>query len=196
MTALRSIAPEIGPDVGPALLGLARAALDRGPAGALPEPGTAGLPPLLESHRASFVTLTAGGRLRGCCGHLEPTGPLALDVWRSAHASAYRDPRFPPAARHEIPGLAIEVSVLDLPEPMDVGSEAELLAAVEPGRDGIIVALGERRATFLPKVWSSLPEPADFLRELRRKAGLRGDFWSEELRWARYRVVSFCDRPR
>ena len=182
--------------LGPELLGLARRAVERGPSGALPEPDPGELGGALREPGASFVTLTAAGRLRGCCGHLEPTGPLALDVWRSAHASAYRDTRFPPVRREEIGGLTIEVSVLGRPEPLAAGSEEELLALVEPGHDGLIVVLGAARATFLPKVWSSIPEPADFLRELRRKAGLPADFWSTDLRWSRYRVDAFGESSR
>jgi AmmeMemoRadiSam system protein A len=183
-------------DLGPTLLGLARRAVERGPSGALPEPDTRTLGEALREPRASFVTLSADGRLRGCCGHLEPTGPLAMDVWRAAHASAYRDTRFPPVRPEEIGGLTIEVSVLGRPEPVAAGTEEELLARIEPGLDGLIVALGPARATFLPKVWSSIPEPAAFLRELRRKAGLPADFWSHDLQWSRYRVDAFGESPR
>ena len=183
------------PEQGHGLLGLARRAVERGPGGALPEPDVRELGEALREPRASFVTLTAAGRLRGCCGHLEPTGPLGLDVWRSAHASAYRDTRFPPVRREEVGGLGIEVSVLGRPEPIAAASEQELVDMLEPGLDGVIVTLGTARATFLPKVWSSIPEPAVFLRELRRKAGLPVDFWSEELRWMRYRVEAFRESP-
>ena len=182
-------------EFGSELLGLARRAVERGPGGALPEPDIGELGEALQAPRASFVTLTAAGRLRGCCGHLEPTAPLGVDVWRAAHASAYRDTRFPPVRREEIDGLRIEVSVLGRPEPLPAGSEPELVEVLRPGLDGVIVALGTARATFLPKVWSSLPEPAAFLRELRRKAGLPGDFWSEDLRWFRYRVEAFGESP-
>jgi len=174
--------------LGPHLLGLARRAVEQGPRGALPEPDAAGLEGRLGQPGASFVTLTAGGSLRGCCGHLEPTGPLGLDVWRAAHASAYRDPRFPPVTPAEIGGVRIEVSVLGPPEPMACRSDAELLEQLRPGEDGLIVSVGGIRATFLPKVWESLADPVDFVRELRRKAGLPVDFWPEDLRWARYRV--------
>jgi AmmeMemoRadiSam system protein A len=177
--------------LGPALLGLARRALEQGPRGALPEPDAASLEGRLGRPGASFVTLTAGGLLRGCCGHLEPTGPLGVDVWRAAHASAYRDPRFPPVTSAEIGSVRIEVSVLGSPEPMACRSEPELLAQLRPGEDGLIVTLGAIRATFLPKVWASLTDSADFVRELRRKAGLPADFWSEDLRWSRYRVDAY-----
>jgi AMMECR1 domain-containing protein len=50
----------------------------------------------------------------------------------------------------------------------------------------LIVEEGTRRATFLPKVWEVLPRAEDFLRELRLKAGLAADHWSDTLRFSRY----------
>jgi AMMECR1 domain-containing protein len=37
-------------------------------------------------------------------------------------------------------------------------------------------------------VWEQLPEPAAFLAQLKRKAGLPGDFWSPAVRLSRYTV--------
>ena len=56
----------------------------------------------LAQPRASFVTLTIEGELRGCCGTLEPVRPLLLDVWNNAQASAFRDPRFAPLTRARV----------------------------------------------------------------------------------------------
>ena len=53
---------------------------------------------------------------------------------------------------------------------------------------------GRRRATFLPQVWDSLPEAADFLSELKQKAGLPADFWHPDLQLRRYGVEKFCER--
>ncbi|MFP5460902.1 MAG: AMMECR1 domain-containing protein [Gammaproteobacteria bacterium] len=49
-----------------------------------------------------------------------------------------------------------------------------------------------RRSTFLPQVWEQLPDAGDFLAALRRKAGLPGDFWHEEVRIHRYEVRKFA----
>ena len=62
------------------------------------------------------------------------------------------------------------------------GDEGYGLFAVD--RDG-------GRATFLPQVWEQLPQPADFLFQLKRKAGLPGDFWHDGLRLQRYSVAKF-----
>jgi AMMECR1 domain-containing protein len=39
-------------------------------------------------------------------------------------------------------------------------------------------------------VWEQLPEPREFLRYLKRKAGLPADYWSAQLRVSRYTTVS------
>ena len=140
---------------------------------------------------ASFVTLTLDGRLRGCIGSLTPERPLVEDVAANAFASAFADPRFPAVEGHEVDRLGIEISVLGPALPLAADSEADLLAALRPGVDGLILRRGENRATFLPQVWSQLPEPADFLRHLKKKAGLDAGYWSEDLQFWRYITESF-----
>ncbi len=73
---------------------------------------------------------------------------------------------------------------------------ADLLAQLRPGEDGLILTDGPRCATFLPMIWDSLPEPRAFLEQLRRKAGLAEDHWSERLMVSRYRAESFSEPPR
>jgi AmmeMemoRadiSam system protein A len=147
--------------------------------------------PALRARRASFVTLHEGGQLRGCIGHLEAIQPLVTDVAENAFSAAFRDPRFPPVTSGELDALHIEISVLSPAVPMDFSSEADLLAQIQPGRDGLILEDGPARGTFLPTVWESVPDPADFLRHLRRKAGLPPHHWSEHLRVSRYHTECF-----
>lgn len=139
---------------------------------------------------ASFVTLKRLGQLRGCRGLLEPARPLFEDVWLNAWSSAYEDPRFPPLAASELDDLDIAISVLSALEPILARSEHELLGQLEPGQHGLVLAFGPRRATFLPAVWSSLPDPGRFLGELKAKAGLPRDFWSPEMEAWRYTTRS------
>jgi AmmeMemoRadiSam system protein A len=149
------------------------------------------LPPDLRQHRASFVTLTIEDRLRGCCGSLEPRRPLAVDVWLNAQASAFHDSRFAPLASWEWSEVDVEVSVLSPLEAVPAGSEAELLRAIRPGADGLVIAWRGRRATFLPKVWEQFASPPEFLRHLKQKAGWAGDFWSPDVEAWRYHTETF-----
>jgi len=160
-------------------------------------PDEAALPPELREPRASFVTLTVGGELRGCCGTLEPRRPLATDVWHNARASAFGDPRFQPLEAREWHRVDLEVSVLSPLERVPVRTEAELIAQLVPGEDGLVVAWRGSRATFLPKVWEQLRDPVEFLGHLKRKAGWAPEFWAEDVEVWRYftEVIAGERRP-
>ena len=145
----------------------------------------------LKALRASFVTLHLGGQLRGCMGHLEALQPLVVDVAENAYAAAFRDPRFSPVRATELDGLEYQVSVLSPATPLRFASEADLLGQLRPGVDGLILREGARRGTFLPSVWTSLPEPAQFLTQLKLKAGLAPNHWSDTLQVSRYTTESF-----
>ena len=136
--------------------------------------------------RASFVTLEKNGRLRGCIGSLEAWRPLAVDVAENAFAAAFRDPRFPPVHSEEVEELEIHLSLLTAPVAMTFSSEADLLAQLRPGVDGLILSAGPCRGTFLPSVWAELATPPLFLSQLKRKAGLAADYWSPSVRIWRY----------
>ncbi len=147
-------------------------------------------PPRLVEPGASFVTLTRGGRLRGCMGRLEASRPLAEDVAANARASAWFDPRFPPVEPGELADLALDISVLAPSVPLPAASEADLVAALRPGIDGLIVREGERRATYLPAVWAQFADPREFVTQLKRKAGLAPGHWSDSIRFERYATES------
>ena len=149
------------------------------------------LPPALHERRAAFVTLEADSRLRGCIGSLEATRPLATDVAHNAHGAAFADPRFPPVKEDEVEGLRIKVSVLSPAAPMQVESEADLVASLRPGIDGLIIEDGDKRATFLPSVWTGIPEPERFVHALAKKAGWPAGHWSDTARVWRYTTEEF-----
>ena len=174
------------------LLRTAAAAIDARIAGVtLEEPPITGLPAELQVERASFVTLTISGELRGCCGTIEPRRALALDVWRNAQVSAFDDPRFPPLAVREWTQVDLEIAVLSPLERVEAPGEKQLLRTLEPRQDGLVIAWRGRRATFLPKVWEHLPQPRDFLDRLKAKAGWPADFWAADVEVWRYRTESF-----
>jgi hypothetical protein len=74
-----------------------------------------------------------------------------------------------------------------------VASERELHARLRPGIDGVTIRWGDRRGTFLPQVWESLPTAREFIAQLKRKAGLPVDFWSADLSISRYTVKKFTE---
>jgi AmmeMemoRadiSam system protein A len=145
-------------------------------------------PAELTERRATFVTLEINHQLRGCIGMLEAVRPLAEDIAENAYSAAFKDPRFPPLEAHELDKLDIHLSILTPAEPVSFSSEQDLLAQLKPGIDGLILEEGHRRGTFLPSVWESLPEPEQFLRHLKQKAGLAPDYWSANIRVSRYQA--------
>lgn len=177
--------PELRTPLGKSLLVLARNAIGRAfdrrdhPFTDLPE---------LHVPGATFVTLTQHDTLRGCIGSLSAYRPLIDDVRENAGAAAFSDPRFPPVSDEEFDGLRVEVSLLSPPHPMSFRDEADALAQLRPQIDGVILNMGNRRATFLPQVWEQLPEARVFMTHLKQKAGLPADFWSPDLRLERYQV--------
>ena len=187
---------ELPTDAGLILLPLARSAIAHrlGPTGQVPAVAVKRAA-WLEEPGASFVTLTSGrlpgGPLRGCIGALEAHRPLRDDVKTNAVAAATRDPRFPPLAPAELEDTVVEVSVLSAPTALPVAGEAELLARLRPGMDGVILSDARHRATFLPQVWEQLPDPADFLARLRRKAGLPADYWGRDVVVETYTVTAW-----
>jgi AmmeMemoRadiSam system protein A len=150
--------------------------------------------PALRAVGACFVTLESAGALRGCIGSLEPVRPLFLDVARNA-VKAMADPRLPPVTSSEWPSLDVKVSVLSCPEPLPIGDRDELLAALRPGVDGLILADDRLRATFLPAVWAKLPEPARFVTALLDKGGWPAGRWPMRLHVHRYTAAEFASRP-
>ncbi len=137
---------------------------------------------------ASFVTLTRDGQLRGCIGSIEARQPLLADVKHNALAAAFHDPRFSPLTHREFDRIRIEVSLLSPLEQLTFHNEAHLLSQLRPGKDGLVLEFGAHRSTFLPQVWEQLPEPPDFIAQLKRKAGLPGQFWHPGLLVFRYHV--------
>ncbi|MGH8377519.1 MAG: AMMECR1 domain-containing protein, partial [Gammaproteobacteria bacterium] len=87
--------------------------------------------------------------------------------------------------------LHIEISVLSKAEPIKANNRAELLRALRPGEDGLIVREGAVQATFLPAVWRSLPDAGVFYDELMKKAGLGAGHWSSALQFFRYHTEHF-----
>ena len=147
--------------------------------------------PWLAERGACFVTLSQYGNLRGCIGSLEAYRSLLTDLKSNAVSAAMRDPRFSPLRKEELGITAIEISLLSPPQPMAFTGEADALAQLRPGTDGVVFEYDGYRSTFLPQVWEQLPSPQEFMAHLKRKAGLPADFWETGVKLSRYTVTKF-----
>ncbi len=147
----------------------------------------------LAERGSTFVTLQRDGALRGCIGSLEPSRALEHDVRHNAAAAAFHDPRFEPVTEREWPALRVEVSLLHPARRLEAADEGEALARLVPDVDGVVLQWRGARATFLPQVWSQVRDAAEFLRLLKRKAGLPAGFWASDVALWRYTVSKWAE---
>ena len=164
---------------GERLVRAARRALAEAAAGGRPEPD-ADLESRFPFRSGVFVTLTMGGRLRGCIGHPAPDMRLCSAVVDSAASAGTSDPRFRPVSPGELGGIAVEVTVLSEPEEIRTEDPAQREQRVRVGRDGLIVRSGGASGLLLPQVpveygWG----PREFIERACEKAGLGPDCWAD-----------------
>ncbi|SFI93507.1 uncharacterized protein, PH0010 family/AmmeMemoRadiSam system protein A [Nitrosomonas sp. Nm34] len=178
------------PDQGRELLSIARAAIARALNVAYRLESDERVP-WQQELGACFVTLMQDGKLRGCIGSLEAQRSLLMDVKNNAVSAALHDPRFAPLLTAEFDETHIEILLLSSRLAMVVQDEADALAQLRPGIDGIVFEYGCYRSTFLPQVWQELSQPHQFLAMLKRKAGLPADFWAEGIKLLRYTVTKW-----
>jgi len=144
----------------------------------------------LQQTAACFVTLQLNGELRGCIGTLLAHQALINDVYEHAHGAAFTDPRFSMLSMEEFLNVHIEISILSRMQEIIFNNEEDLLKQLKPGVDGLTIENTLHRATFLPQVWKSLPEPINFLHQLKLKAGLNGSHNLLDIKAFRYSVFS------
>jgi AmmeMemoRadiSam system protein A len=173
------------------LLARARAALGEALGAAVePLPAPPEDPALHEPGRV-FVSWHAGERLVGCIGSLEPRLALHDAVAHFAVESGLHDRRTSGTTREELLVLRCEISVISAAtelEPVGLGAIAE---ALQPGRDGVVLRAGFRKAVFLPVVWTKLPAPASFLEALCQKAGIDPVRDADDVRAAVFTTETF-----
>jgi len=153
----------------------------------------ANLPDKFKHNAATFVTITLNKELRGCIGSLFAHEALALDVAHNAFNAAFLDPRFAPLKTVEFSNIQIEISILTVPHKINFTNESELFAKINPGIDGLILTAGTYRATFLPSVWEMIPDKKKFLQQLKLKAGLASNYWSDAIIVEKYQVEKISE---
>jgi AmmeMemoRadiSam system protein A len=144
--------------------------------------------PHLAEPRGAFTSLYLRGELRGCVGYVLPSCTVYRAVAETARAAAFDDNRFPPVTEEEAPHLAIELSILSPPQPIQADE-------VEVGRHGLLVSCHGRRGLLLPQVpvehgW----DRATFLGQTCRKAGLPLDAWQKDATIEAFTAEVFGDK--
>ena len=188
----RETEQSIGDEQGRRLLMLARATLEQR-LGIIDSVDRSGLDDAeLNRDGGTFVTLKINKALRGCIGNLEADSSIVESVERNALNAAFNDHRFDPLRVEELEKVSIDVSILSTPVLLHYHNGEDLIDQLRPFIDGVVIRKGVKGATFLPQVWSQLPEPQSFLDHLCQKAGLVQRAWRDEhLDVYTYQVCSF-----
>ncbi|MDR3518195.1 MAG: AmmeMemoRadiSam system protein B [Azospirillaceae bacterium] len=138
---------------------------------------------------AAYVTLHLRGELRGCVGSPRAWRALVMDVAENAFNAAFRDTRFAPLTAREWPDCTLTIAVLTPLHLLHFADEADLCAQLRPGIDGLLIEDHNHGALFLPAVWHTVPDPTEFLRHLKHKAGLAATWWSPSFRAMRFTAI-------
>ena len=151
---------------------------------------------LIKVRAPTFVTLKKEGVLRGCIGSLHSKQYLAESVIHNSVRAGFADPRFPKLEIAELDNLQISISILSPLAHLVFKDEDDLKSQIQPGLDGIVLICDKQRATFLPTVWEDLHCVDDFIKHLKIKMGLPGDFWSDHFRAMKYSVETITNEPK
>ena len=91
--------------------------------------------------------------------------------------------------------MDIEVSLLSTPRRILFEDHDDLIRQLRPGEDGIILEYGDEnaglRATFLPQVCEGLPDPEQFLAQLKQKAEIPANVRTTSCKVMRYGALKW-----
>ena len=130
--------------------------------------------------RGVFVTLHKDGDLRGCIGFPMPVYALNTAIVEAARSAAFRDPRFPPLEEKELGKVEIEISVMTVPEPVNISRPNEYIDKIRIGEDGLIIEGSYGSGLLLPQVATENNfNVQTFLNCLCQKAGMSFNCWKD-----------------
>jgi len=131
--------------------------------------------PVLKSKAGAFVTLTKHKQLRGCIGYIIGDQPVFETVCEAAVQAAKYDPRFSPVRKDELKDIALEISILSEPFPLNGYDEIEL------GKHGLILEEQGRRGLLLPQVpIEHKMNKEEYLDAICQKSGFNKNYWREK----------------
>ncbi len=144
---------------------------------------------VLFNRGAVYVDLYQNGKLRGSSGALLPSQAVAFAVAQNSYMAALEDKNFSPISKEDLPNIKIKLSLLSGYERIIYKNEADLLNKLQVGKDGLVLRDGNRQGVLLPYEWQQYSKPAEFLNNLKIKAGMSPAYWSNSIKIYRFRTV-------
>ena len=126
----------------------------------------------LKKEGSCFITLRTDGLLRGCIGNSVPFESLGRNLKRNLLNAAAADPVLPPIEAGEVEDVEIEVSILSRP------AKITDCTTIVPGRDGVVLRVGNRISAFLPQIAAARNwDRETLLDNLASKLGMEPGIW-------------------
>jgi len=143
-----------------------------------------------------FVTLHKKGELRGCIGYPEPFMPLYEAIIDAARSAAFKDPRFPALEKDELDKVDLEISVLTVPELIEVDKAEDYFEKIKIGEDGLILRSDRGSGLLLPQVFTEYKcDVEKALQFTCQKAGLNNDAWKDvdNVKFYKFQAIVFSE---
>ena len=150
-------------------------------------------PKLMEKF-GCILKFTAGERVYGPLTTMPDQQPLAVSVVvDAAKLAAGKDGHAMTA--EELAAGKLEISLLTIPNPLIFNDLQDLYKKLRPGRDGVIVRVGEKQAGFIPVVWTQVKTPQNFIQALTHRLKETPEaLLREDAELKVFEVLSFGDK--
>lgn len=137
----------------------------------------------LKNERAGcFVTLYSFGELRGCIGTMDAVRKnLIEEIKHNAISAAFKDHRFSPIKKEDLPYITISVDILGPLEPIKDQSK------LDPNQYGVMVEHSRKHGVLLPHI-GGINTVKEQLSAVLRKAGIEAH---EPYRLYRFEVTRY-----
>ncbi len=137
-------------------------------------------------NRGVFTTVSIEQKIRGCFGFPYPDPDKSLEESvQEASIESVLDPRFPPLGEEHLPQIEIELSVLTLPQSIELNQ-------IQLGVHGLIIAQEDKMGLLLPRVALDFGWNLETLLEkLCLKADLTANAWKEGAHLSAFTVQVF-----
>ncbi len=150
-------------------------------------------PKLMEKF-GCILKFTVGERIYGPLTTMPDQQPLAVSVVvDAAKLAAGKDGHSMTA--EELAAGKLEISLLTIPNPLVYNDLQDLYKKLRPGRDGVIVRVGEKQAGFIPVVWTQVKTPQNFIQALMNRLKEKPEaLLQEDAELKVFEVLSFADK--
>jgi hypothetical protein len=143
-----------------------------------PATDAASLEPELLRVSGCMVALRRNGVPAGSYGSVFPKAPLYKCVTDNALA-LLSEPKYA-WVRDTSGNDTVEISVLTAPQFVEHISPDDVIKAVVPGEDGVMISHAGRSMVFFPQAWEDLPDAQQFLTKMCTDMGASADCWTKK----------------